>query len=85
MEDDSVELKRARRRRHTQNAINKQKRIAKTSMWNHSHADQPHRWAKHHALDCGQSRCVVCGNPRKIWKQRTLQEKRALQNEIDYY
>lgn len=79
MEDGCVELKRARRRRLTTNAINRQKRIAKLSTWNHKTLSQPHRWAKHHAMDCGRPRCMVCGNPRKIWKQRTIQEKRNMQ------
>lgn len=75
MEDGGVELKRARRRRLTTNAINKQKRIAKLSTWNHKITNQPHRWAKHHAMDCGRTKCIVCGNPRRTWKQKTLKEK----------
>ena len=74
---DLIERRRARRIRLTTNAINRQKRIAKLSTWNHKHEDQPHRYAKHHAMDCGQPGCVVCGNPRKVWKQKTLQEKKA--------
>lgn len=77
MEDDVLELKRGRRRRLTTNAINRQKRIAKNSVWhNNKLLEQPHRMAKHHALDCGRSRCHVCGNPRRLFKQRTLQERK---------
>jgi hypothetical protein len=36
--------------------------------------------AKHHAMDCGQSGCMLCGNPRKIFKEITAQEKRLFQD-----
>lgn len=41
---------------------------------------QPHRMAKHHAMDCGQPGCMLCGNPRKLFKERTAQEKRLFQD-----
>ena len=42
---------------------------------------EPHRLAKHHAMDCGQPGCVMCGNPRHIHKDRlTAQEKRMFQD-----
>lgn len=37
---------------------------------------EPHRLAKHHALNCGQPNCVMCGNPRKIFGEKTVQERR---------
>lgn len=57
--------------------IQKQVKIAKA----HGLSDkdkpikQPHRLAKHHAMDCGQPGCVMCGNPRKTLKEPTIQEK----------
>lgn len=36
---------------------------------------QPHRLAKHHAMDCGLPGCMLCGNPRKTFKELTIQEK----------
>lgn len=79
-----IEEKRGKRRRLTTNAINRQKRIAKNA-WNAELLlKQPHRFAKHHALDCGRPGCMVCGNPRKLWKQRTFQEKKMMQERIDY-
>lgn len=84
MEDGGVELKRGKRRRLTTNAINRQKRIAKHSTWhNNKLLEQPHRMAKHHALDCGRPNCMVCGNPRRTFKEKTLQEKKFLES-IDY-
>lgn len=42
---------------------------------------QPHRLHKHHAMDCGNPKCYICGNPRKTHKDKlTAQEKRQLQD-----
>lgn len=43
-------------------------------------SDQSHRFAKKHALDCGNSRCMVCGNDRKVWGIPTIQEQRMFQD-----
>ena len=72
-------FKKSNRIARTGAAIARQLKIAKHSLWNHAHLDQPHRWAKKHALDCGRPRCIVCGNPRKLWNQKTLQEEKFLQ------
>jgi hypothetical protein len=38
--------------------------------------DQPHRFHKRKAMNCGDPGCVMCGNPRKFFKEKTLQEKK---------
>ena len=54
--------------------IAKQVKIAKAS--NHTkYLKEPHRLAKHHAMDCGTPGCMMCGNPRKTFKEKTIQEK----------
>ena len=30
--------------------------------------------------NCGNPNCVMCGNPRKTFKEKTIQEKRLEQN-----
>jgi hypothetical protein len=40
--------------------------------------------AKHSATTCGDSNCVMCGNPRKFWGEPTIQEKRFDQKELHY-
>jgi hypothetical protein len=72
----------SQRRHRDQNAVNRQVRIAKAhGLTNKDKAvKQPHRLAKHHAMDCGQPGCMLCGNPRKIFKERTAQEKRLFQD-----
>jgi hypothetical protein len=41
-----------------------------------------HQYVKQHAMDCGQPRCVMCGNPRKVFGDLTYQEKKLFQNEL---
>jgi len=43
--------------------------------------DSIHRFAKKHWADCGNSDCSLCGNPRKIWGEKTIQEKRNEQRD----
>jgi hypothetical protein len=73
----------SRRRQKDENAVNKQLKIAKqhglTSR--DKSVKEPHRMAKHHAMDCGNPGCYLCGNPRKSHKDKlTTQEKRLFQD-----
>ena len=40
----------------------------------------PHRYHKVSGVTCGSSRCMMCGNPRKFFKELTMQEKRQMQD-----
>jgi hypothetical protein len=54
-------------------AIKRQSKIAQA----HGFLTGPeHRLSKIHATTCGDSRCAMCGNPRKFFKEPTVQEKR---------
>ena len=72
----------SQRRHKTDVKIARQVKIAKAhGLTNKDRAvKEPHRMAKHHAMDCGQPGCMLCGNPRKIFKERTAQEKRMFQD-----
>ena len=73
MSNEDAKIKHSKRIQKTRNQIKKQTKIAK------SHGmpvEEPHKFAKHHAMDCGNAECVMCGNPRKVWKEKTIQEKR---------
>jgi len=64
-----------------ENAIKKQTKIAKAAGMK---VDEPHKFAKHHAMDCGNPECYICGNPRKTHKDKlTIQEKRNNQKVDD--
>lgn len=60
--------------------IKKQVKIAKAYGMEVKPGEE-HRYAKHSATTCGDSNCVMCGNPRKFWKERTIQEKKFIQTE----
>lgn len=84
MSNELAKYLNSRRRFKDEAAIKKQLKIAKQ---HNSFADEnkvlkePHRLAKHHAMDCGRPGCAMCGNPRHIHKDSlTAQEKRLFQD-----
>ena len=82
MSNDFAKFKNSQRRHKTDVAIARQVKIAKShSTFNDRNIRQTHRLAKHHAMDCGNPTCYLCGNPRKTHKDRlTAQEKRLFQD-----
>lgn len=73
MSNEHDRLKHSRRLHKDHVAINKQKKIAKS----HGFPIGPeHRLSKIHATTCGDPNCAMCGNPRKFFKERTIQERR---------
>ena len=73
MSKDEDKIKHSKRLLKDENAINKQVKIAK------SHGmpvENAHGFAKHHAMDCGQPGCVICGNRRKVFGEKTVQEEK---------
>lgn len=76
-------LKNSKRRHRDETAIKRQVKIAKQHGlgFNDEVIKEPHRLAKHHAMDCGNPECYLCGNPRKTHKDKlTAQEKRIFQD-----
>lgn len=84
MSTEEDKYKNSKRRQQDENAIKKQTKIAKehsVSEYNPGEVKQPHRFAKRHAMDCGNPECYLCGNPRKTHKDKlTAQEKRIYQD-----
>lgn len=77
MSNSRDKIKASRRRLKDENAVKRQTKIA------HSHGNlvtEPHKFAKHHAMDCGRPGCMLCGNRRKLFKELTVQEKRMFQD-----
>lgn len=84
MSHENDKIKNSKRRYKDEVAIEKQRKIAKQ---HNSFTDEnkvlkePHRLIKHHAMDCGNPACFMCGNPRKTHKDKlTAQEKRIFQD-----
>jgi hypothetical protein len=77
MSNELTKEKRSKRLHAEETKVQKQVNIAKAhGLTNKDKAiKEPHRLAKHHAMDCGQPGCVMCGNPRKTFKEPTIQEK----------
>lgn len=86
MSNDLAKFINSRRRHKTDVAIARQVKIAKQHGlgFNDKHIKEPHRHAKHHAMDCGQPGCMLCGNPRRntAYKSErlTAQERRLFQD-----
>ena len=82
MANEFAKYKNSQRRHKTDVAIARQVKIARShSTYNDRNIRQTHRLAKHHAMDCGNPKCYLCGNPRKTHKDRlTAQEKRLFQD-----
>ena len=84
MSTEHDKLKHSRCLQQDENAVNKQLKIAKqhNSFPNENKVvKEPHRLSKHHAMDCGNPGCYLCGNPRHIHKDGlTTQEKRLFQD-----
>lgn len=85
MASDVFKFLHSKRRHHTENAINRQVEIAKV---HNVPVTEKHRYAKHNVLNCGQKNCLFCANPRKLFGEKTLQEKsmeqRRFYEEYDY-
>jgi hypothetical protein len=59
--------------------IKKQTKIAKVHGMD---VKEPHKFNKHHAMDCGNPKCMLCASPRKLFKELTIQEKRFYQDKL---
>lgn len=84
MSNEFQKEKRSKRLHQEETAIARQVKIAKAhGLTNSDRAiKEPHRMAKHHAMDCGQPGCMLCGNPRKLFHEKTIQEKSFLQDKL---
>jgi hypothetical protein len=78
MSHEEDKIKHSKRLHKEDAAIARQVKIAKS---HGMEVKEPHKLAKHHALDCGQPGCVLCSSPRKLFGEKTIQEKSFEQTE----
>jgi hypothetical protein len=79
MSTEQDRIKKNKRIQKDENAVKKQTKIAKS----HGMAvKEPHKFAKHHALDCGNPKCLLCSR-EKVFGEPTMQEKKFNQ-EVDH-
>jgi hypothetical protein len=77
MSTEEDKFKHSKRLQKDENAVKKQTKIARQYG---STVEESHKFAKHHAMNCGNPNCVMCGNPRKTFNELTQQEKRLFQD-----
>jgi hypothetical protein len=80
MSTEQDKFKHSKRLLKDENAIKKQTKIGNQHGMSDKEINQPHRLVKRHAMDCGNPKCAMCGNPRKTFKELTQQEKRLFQD-----
>ena len=83
MSNEQAKVKHSKRIQQKETHVQKQAKILKQYASHNEPVNQllkePHRLAKQHAMNCGNPKCVMCGNPRKTFKELTIQEQRAHQ------
>lgn len=82
MSSDVFKFLHSKRMLNTESAIRRQMKIAKAHGVQQNEA---HRYAKYHAVNCGQKNCVFCANPRKLFGEKTVQEKAMEQRRYHDY
>jgi hypothetical protein len=73
MSDENDRIKHSRRISKTRSAEMRQVKIARAHGIT---VKEYHRYAKHHAMNCGRPHCMLCSNPRRTWREKTIQEQK---------
>lgn len=73
MSNEQQRIKHSRRISRTRDAEMRQVRIARAHGIT---VKEYHRYAKHHAMNCGRPNCLLCTNPRRTWREKTIQEQK---------
>ena len=79
MSTEQDKYKNSKRRLKDENAVKKQTKIAKA---HGVPVEEPHKFAKQHAMDCGNPQCLLCSR-EKVFGEPTIQQKRFDQNVED--
>jgi hypothetical protein len=72
--------KRSKRLHQKDTHVKKQYKIARTY---NAELKNPHRLHKMHAMNCGDPNCFMCGNPRKFFGEKTIQELK-FEQDVDH-
>ena len=76
MSTEEDKFKHSKRLLKDDNAIKKQTKIAKEFG---VPVEEPHKFAKQHALDCGNPKCLLC-HSEKVFGKKTIKERRFEQD-----
>jgi replication-associated recombination protein RarA len=74
--------------KHSKRVAKKQTKLARkmglAKAYGYDHVlKNPHKYAKQSMFHCGNASCFMCGNPRKVFKEKTMQERRFEQVKDD--
>ena len=88
MSNEHSKFVNSKRRHCDEKAIKRQLRIIRShgsfgSISRGKDEHDPHRLAKKHAMDCGNPKCYLCGNPRKTHKDRLTQQEKRIYQDLD--
>lgn len=72
MSNQTQRIKHSQRLLRKRAAVRKQVKIAKS---HGMETKNQHQYTKRHAMNCGVPNCSLCASPRKLWKERTVQEE----------
>ena len=76
---DPAKQKHQRRIQQKNNHIQKQCKILKEYS---IPVGEPHKLHKTRAMNCGNPHCYMCANPRKVFKEETMQERKHKQDKF---
>jgi hypothetical protein len=79
MSTEEDKIKHSKRLHDEETAIARQVRIAKEFG---VPVKEAHKFAKHHAMNCGNPKCFMCANPRKVFKEKPMQELKFEQSKL---
>lgn len=85
MSNEYAKVKHSKRLHDDETHIKKRQRLlkAKSAYFpDHKVDKQPHRLHKVTGMNCGNPNCVMCGNPRKVFKELTIQEQKFYQERL---
>ena len=87
MSNQDDKMKNSTRRFRDETAIRRQLDIIKSKPWHsattNKSIDEPHRLVKLKAMDCGNPKCFMCGNPRRSHKDKLTQQEKRIFQDID--
>ena len=75
MSKDEDKIKHSKRIHQKDSVIKNKMKIARAYGWKHVLAN-PHKYLKCSLFSCGNSNCIFCMNPRKSFKEKTMQEQK---------
>ncbi len=79
MSDEITKEKRSRRLLKDETKAKRQKKILKSMGAQIDPFVSANYFNKKHSLNCGNPNCVMCGNPRKMFGDVTIQEKKFVE------